>query len=102
MRIILGILAWFFALAAVTRGAITLYGVWLAATLESVAWNISAEDLITEHLGFINWAPDLARNILPDHLVEAILGQPALVITPLAAVIAAALSYMFFKMSRSR
>lgn len=100
MRMILRVLAWIFALAAVTRGAITFYGVWLAATLDTVAWDISAEDLITDHLGIIDFAPDLARSILPDHFVQTILVQPALVITPLAAVVAAALSWLFFKMSR--
>jgi len=100
MRIVFRTLAWLFALAATIRGALTLYAVWLAATLESVAWNISVGNLVADHLSVINWAPDLARNILPDHFVDYIFDLPALVGLPLGALAAAALSWFFFRVSR--
>lgn len=102
MRMILRILAWLFGLAAVTRAALALYTGWLVAALESVSWDISVENLIADHIDLLNWAPDMARNIFPDHWVESVLGLPALLGLPLGAIIAAALSWSFFRLSRTR
>ncbi len=100
MRPIIRFFAWLFALAASIRVGLSLYVAWLAATLDNVAWDISVEQFIANHVGVLHWAPDMARNILPDHFIEFIFGMPALVATPIGALVAAGISYLLFRLSR--
>ena len=100
MRFVLRIFAWLFALAAVIRGGLAVYTAWLAATVDTVGWDLTVESLMTDHVAALSWAPDFARNLLPNHMVEYVLGMQAIVATPLGALAAAALSWLFFRMSR--
>ena len=100
MRMFLRILAWLFTLAAIIRAGLAVFTAWLAATDETVAWDISAEQLAVDHLPILVWAFDFGKSILPDHFVNGIILQPALVVLPLGALAAAAIAFVLFKMSR--
>lgn len=100
MRMFLRILAWLFALAAILRSGLALFTAWLAATQETVAWDISVEDLAADHLHILSWAFDFGKTIFPVHFVNSIIVQPALIVLPLGALAAAAIAFVLFKMSR--
>ncbi len=102
MRIIFKTLGWLFAITAVVRSGLAIFTFWLAATRDSVAWDISLENLFTDHASFLNWVKSLGKMFLPNHFVDGIMSQPALVMLPLGALGAAILAFVFFRISRHR
>lgn len=101
MRLVVKILGWLFALAALFRGGLVVFTAYLAASRDSVSWGVSVESLVTEHATFLSWVPDLGGALFPSHFIEAILDKPALVIISLGAFGAAALAYLCFRFSRN-
>ncbi len=102
MRGFFGLLGWLFAFGAVSRAGLAVFAAWLAATNESVGWDLDLRTLITDHLSFLNWSIDLAYSIFPAHFVNGIMALPAIIGLPIGAMVAAILAVIFFKLSRPR